>query len=192
MAIYVISGAPGTGKTAVINELKKHGILVLEEAARKIAMTDRRFSGKSIKEINLYEFHREILNLQKKTFEIFNARKKKVVFSDRGIIDTIAYMKWNKLKVSGEAIKYVHKFRYNKVFVMGFLDFYETDELRKETEEEQKEIHEAIIETYVGFGYNPVIVPAMPVEERAKFILSRIHDHNFPKSLKTSPNFLKT
>lgn len=104
-------------------------------------------------------------------------RKHEIVFSDRGLGDTLAYYKLNGLEIPKEKLDKVKKIRYEKIFILDFLDFYEHDDLRKESKEEQKKIHNEIIKMYEKLGHKSKIitVPFMSVEKRAEFILSKIN-----------------
>jgi len=169
MQIYVISGGPGVGKTSIINELAKD-YFVLEEAAR--AVGDSQFKGKSVKQINQFEFQKAIFEFQKK--EIENFKNNKIIFSDRGFGDTLAYYSVHHLKAPKEIKEYAKKFRYTKIFILKPLKFYKKDKLRQETEKEQKRIHKIIVETYRKLGYKLIFVPFMSIEDRVKFIKSNI------------------
>jgi len=172
MKIYVISGGPGTGKSETIKKIGERGHNVIEEAARQIANNDERFIGKSINEINQQQFHDAIFALQVDQIEKLSPEDR-IFFSDRGLGDTIAYYNVRELKLSEENLEYAKKFRYKKIFILDFLDFYEKDELRTEEKEEQEQIHKSIIDVYTQLGYEVIIVPFMSVEERVDFILNR-------------------
>jgi len=196
--IYIISGGPGTGKTSVINELEKRGFKILKEAARELSKTDKRFIGKSVLEVNKKDFQDAIFEFQIKQIKEIETRKKErennkfnkinnkreddkenkneIVFSDRGIGDTLVYYKINNLKIPKEKLEKTKKIRYKKIFILDFLDFYEHDELRKESKEEQEKIHSKIIKMYENLGYKNkiVIVPFMSIEERADFVLNNL------------------
>ena len=173
--IFVITGGPGTGKTATIAEMKKRGYKVLPEAARKIATTDKRFLGKSIKEINVKQFQKAIFDFQKKKIkEIFKLKVKKTIFSDRGLGDTLAYYIINNLRIPKNKLEYAKKIKYAGVFILDFLDFYETDELRTESKPEQERIQKEITRLYKKLGYSPIQVPFDSVKKRANFILREI------------------
>lgn len=171
MANYVISGGPATGKTSVIEELRKLGYGILEEPARELFKSDERFKGKSIKEINQQDFQDTIFKHQKNQFDNL---PEGAVFCDRGIGDTLAYRKMCGLNIPEELLDFAKKVRHDKVFIFDFLDFYEQDELRQETKEEQEKIHQAIIDAYNELGYEPVFVPFMSIQDRVKFILEKI------------------
>jgi len=178
MTIVAIAGGPCTGKTTIIREMEKLGKGIIKESARKVLTTHEKFIGKNIKEIDLQEFHDEIFKDQKNVLEIIDTEKHEIVFSDRGLGDTLAYMKLNDLNIADHMDDYSRNFKYKQVFILDYLGFYKKDELRHESEEEQKKIQEHIIETYKYHGYEPIIVPAMPVEERVRFILGGLRIKN--------------
>ncbi len=173
MKLYVISGAPSTGKTSVINELAKE-FKVLPEAARVIAEKNPRFRGKSIREIDKEEFQKAIFELKIKLIESLDKSENDIVFSDRGLGDTIAYYKFYNLEVPKKFLDYINKLKYAGIFVLDFLDFYEKDSLRQESREEAEEVQKRIIETYEELGYKIIKVPFTSVEERVNFIKNRV------------------
>ncbi len=171
MKVYAISGGPSVGKTTIINEFKRQEYKTLREAARQVAETDKRFIGKSVKETNKQDFQDAIFQFQKKMLENI---KKGEIFSDRGLGDTIAYYKLYKLKIPQELVDFAKRFRYARVFILDFLNFYKPDSLRQENEEEQKKIHEEIIKAYEELGYEIIKVPFMSVQDRVSFIKAKI------------------
>lgn len=182
MKLYIISGGPATGKTSVINTLFEKGYFVLHEVARRISQSDKRFIGKSIKEVNMKDFQKAIFELQKKQIEEIMAKNKthEIIFSDRGFGDTITYFKINNIKIPENYIEYAKKFNELNnpiVFILDPLNFYEQDELRQENEQEQKNIHAKIIKTYKELGYKIIFVPFDTIENRVDFILSKIKNN---------------
>jgi len=171
--LFVITGGPGTGKTSVINELRKRGYDVLDEAARTVHHSDKRFNGKNIKEVDMVDFQKAIFDFQKSQFESIKG-KKEPIFMDRGIGDSLAYYKHYNLDIPKEIFELSNSFKAAKVFCLNFLDIYRQDKLRKETKEEQEQIHYEIIEAYGDLGYDVVFVPKMSINERVDFILSKI------------------
>jgi predicted ATPase len=172
MKIYVLSGGPGTGKTTLLNELKKF-YPVLEEAARFVGDNHPDFIGKSIKEIGMEKFQLEIFNFQKKQLSHLD-KKEKIIFTDRSVIDTIAYYKIHNLPIPKEVAEFANSFRYTGIFILDFLKNYKQDSLRQETKSEQEKIHNLIIKTYKEFGYAPIIVPDIGLKNRLDFVLKRV------------------
>jgi len=170
-SVYVISGGPGTGKTTTINALKTEGFRVLEEAARKVA--EEKFPGKNIKEINPKLFQEEIFKKQRKQLSKIK-NEDGIIFSDRGLGDTLAYYRLRVGEIPKEMLKYTRKFRYSGIFILEPLPFYAKDGLRQEDKEEAELVHKEIIKTYEELGYKPIFVPAMSVDERIRFIKKKI------------------
>ncbi|MBI4116491.1 ATP-binding protein [Candidatus Pacearchaeota archaeon] len=168
--IVFISGGPCTGKTAVINQLQKQGHEIIPEAARRIA--EKKFPGKSIAEIDKRIFHDEIFRMQKDKVE-FLKNTNKIVFSDRGFGDTVAYYRINLLDVPRDNFEYAKRFNYAKVFILESLKFYKKDLLRQESKEELEKIQAEIVRAYRELGYSIINVPFMSIEKRAKFILKK-------------------
>lgn len=171
MKVYVISGGPGTGKTSVINELGKE-FKILPETARLLGENDKRFKGKSSEETDKKEFQDAVFEMQAQLLKTL--KDDKIVFSDRGVGDTIAYYRINGLKVPKGVSDYSKEFRYSEIFILDSLNFYETDDFRQEKEEKQKKIHEEIINIYKKLGYKITFVPFMSVKDRVRFIKERV------------------
>jgi len=174
--VYVISGGPGTGKTTTINALRKKGFEILKEAARRVA--EEKFPGKSVKEINAKKFQEEIFNYQKRKLENIDVRGR-IIFSDRGLGDTLTYYKLRVGEIPKEMVEYAKKFRYSGIFILEPLSFYFQDNLRQEDRKEAEIIHKSIIKTYEELGYKLIFVPVMSVNKRVKFILSKINKEIF-------------
>ena len=162
MVLYVISGAPSTGKTTLLEELKKRGYNILPEAARTV--------GEAHKELRGKEFQEAILKFQK---EQLAKSEKGIFFVDRGFGDTLSYYLLQNLPIPKKEMDYVMKTKYSGVFILDFLDFYE-QEGRVITKEKQKEIQSKLIETYKKLNYNPILIPFATITERADIILSKI------------------
>ncbi len=161
---YVISGAPGTGKTSVLIKLRLTGYQVIEEAARKIKQ----------QHTNINLIQKYIFEIQK--HQLTTAKEKKgTIISDRGLGDTIAYSKFYQQQTPEKIIEFAKKHRYTQVFLMDLLKEYTTDVVRKETPEQQREIQELIKQTYEELGYDLVKVPLMSVIERVEFIKKTIN-----------------
>lgn len=168
---YVITGNPGSGKTTTISRLSKMGYATCLEAARMIIDEDIS-KGKTKKEIrsNEEEFQKKVLELKIELEK--KLPKDKIVFLDRGLPDTIAYLQlygFDDTKV----IKLCRKKRYEKIFFLESLSF-EKDYARTEDEESLKRLGELLKKVYLDLGYEVIEVPVMTVEDRIKFILSKL------------------
>ncbi|MBN2202944.1 MAG: ATP-binding protein [Candidatus Aenigmarchaeota archaeon] len=168
---YVICGAPSSGKSTVISELEKRGFMVIKDGARIII--DRGLSeGKTLEEIrgNSLEYQRSVtklkLELEKKIPE------GSTVFIDGGMPDAIAYYRFLNLDIE-ELLDICRNAKYDKIFFFERLDF-KKDYARLENDEIAEKLSILIKQAYEEMGKKIIIVPKMSVEDRVKFILSRI------------------
>jgi predicted ATPase len=171
---YIITGAPGTGKTAIIDTLKKEGHSCAEEISRTIIIEQITNGGDALPWKNLAAFSQQVIALRK--LQHTNAPQGRTHFFDRGIIDVIAYLKHDKLAVNNEIMEMVKQFPYNKTvfYTPIWAEIYTNDSERKEDIITAKNIENVLLTTYQSFGYNLVEVPKLTVNERIAFILSKI------------------
>ncbi|MGD2028697.1 MAG: ATP-binding protein [Desulfobacterales bacterium] len=168
---YVITGAPCSGKTAVISALEELGYPVVHEVAR--AHIDEELKkGKSIAQIksDILRFERHILY---KKIEIEKSLcKDTTVFLDRGIPDSIGYYILEGL-YPDEPIKKSEQTQYKKIFFFEKLLF-EKDAVRSEDEEIATELDRILKESYQMLGYDMIHVPILTVKDRVDFILKHV------------------
>ena len=168
---YVITGAPCSGKTAVINRLEQKGYAVVHEVAR--AYIDAELAkGKTLEDIKADEwaFERHILMAKIK----LEARLKRtdIIFFDRAVPDSIAYYNLCGLDATEPRQKSL-AIRYRKIFLLERLAFL-TDPVRSEDETTADLLGHLIEESYQSLGYDLIHVPVGSVENRTQFILTRL------------------
>lgn len=169
---YVITGAPSSGKTTTLQALEKKGYKVFYEWAR-IYIDGEMKKGRTLKEIrkNELEFQRKILELKLK-FEK-KLPKRDLIFMERGIPDSTAYMQMCGVKEDKNLAKALKNCSYKKVFLMELLK-YELDYARTESKEEARLIDNLLDKSYTDLEIEVVRVPKMSVEKRVKFILDNL------------------
>lgn len=144
----VISGGPCSGKSTLIEELRRRGFEVRKEVARDILSQEDNSFFEIEEKIAFEQARREI-------------ESKGTVFFDRSLVDVIAYC---KMKLS----------KYHKVFFLDRLPF-EDDGLRIEKSDSDAEMaHKFLEETYRELGFEIIKVPVMPLEKRADFVLEKL------------------
>ncbi len=189
MTKIVITGGAGTGKTTIINELKRMGCCVVDESARIIIASEQTHKqmNPAYNEIvpwtDNYAFQERIVDLQEMMEN--NVKTVPVVYLDRSLVDGIAYCKfWDN-----EELPYLRKkidnANYNYVFYLEPLDNYENDDQRKESEEENKQIQQLLYDTYKDMRFDIVRVPKMSIDERMGFILNKVIELGAEKEKKS-------
>ncbi|MCL4353849.1 ATP-binding protein [Patescibacteria group bacterium] len=170
--LIVLTGGPSSGKTTTLEELKKQGFSIQYEWAR-IYIDKELKKGKTIKEIREDEVRfQEIILKLKIDFEK-NLEKNKLLFMERGIPDTTAYLRFcgiNKNPLLDDALKSCY---YRKVFLLEMFKF-KKDYARTENEKEAIIIENLLKESYEEIGISVIKVPKMSVKRRAEFILQNI------------------
>ncbi|WP_262706891.1 AAA family ATPase [Chryseobacterium bernardetii] len=96
------------------------------------------------------------------------------VFFDRGILDTICYIRMENMTVLEELYELAKTQRYaQKVFILPpCQEIYRVDTERKQTWREAVYTFDKMKVTYLHYGYEVVEVPKGCIEDRCKFLLS--------------------
>lgn len=168
---YVITGAPSSGKTTTLKYLEKKGYKVFYEWAR-IHINQEMKKGKTLKEIRRDEvsFQKKITALKIKFEKKLNSEK--MLFMERGIPDSTAYMRWAG-GTDPALKKALSKCNYKKVFLMDLIK-YNKDYARTESQEEAVLLDELIEKSYIDLGIPVIRVPMMTIAKRARFILDNL------------------
>jgi predicted ATPase len=169
---YIITGAPSSGKTSVINEIERRGIRVVHEVAR--AYIDRQLGqGLRLEQIksDMLQFERHILHTKIKIEDALPEGEP--VFFDRGVPDSIAYFILEGLDPA-EPFRYSRRNHYRRIFFFERFDFLK-DKVRSEDEMTAGRLNNLLLEAYGKIGYDVVMVPVMPVEERVDLVLENIN-----------------
>ena len=166
----VITGAPSSGKTAVIVDLERRGHRVVHEVARETI--DREMNkGRTLRQIKAdpLDFERRIL-LRKVDIES-RLPASEQLFLDRATPDSIAYFRFEGLD-SAEPERHSRLTRYHRIFLFDRLPF-TRDPVRSENEQRAATLERLLAISYRELGYDPIRVPVMPVPARAEFVLDR-------------------
>ena len=172
----VIAGGPGTGKTSIINELRKRGFLSYDEISRQITLQARK---DGIEQLFLTEpllFSEKLLEGRTQQFKDAENETEHIVFLDRGIPDVIAYMDYIGDTYPNLFIEACEVHKYDYIFILApWQEIFISDSERYENFEEAIEIHHHLLQSYIRFGYQLTDVPFGSVESRADFILESLN-----------------
>ena len=174
----VLTGAPSSGKTSVLEELERQGYAIEHEVARAYIEACLG-TGLSVEEVRA-----DKENLQKEILSKKIEREDKMLpenlsFLDRAIPDSIAYYQLAQMDPK-EAFDASYRYRYKYIFIFDRLPVI-NDGVRVETEEVAEYLDKQIEKNYLELDYKPVRVPVLSIEERVEFILDHIGELDMRK-----------
>ncbi|MDN3594304.1 ATP-binding protein [Zunongwangia endophytica] len=171
----VITGGPGTGKSSIIFELEKRGYTCLHEISRQVTLEAQK---EGIDQLFLEQpllFSEKLLEGRDAQYREAEASEQDLIFIDRGVHDVVAYMDYFNTKYDEPFISTCKQRKYEQVFMLPpWEEIYKSDNERYESFEEAEKISQFLSNTYINYGYKPLVVPTGTVKERADFILKHI------------------
>ncbi|WP_124398694.1 AAA family ATPase [Thermaurantimonas aggregans] len=171
----VITGGPGSGKTTILNQLRKRGFPVFEEISREIIRQSLQSGSDILPWDNLMDFSREVFFRRAKQYHAANDG---LSFYDRSVIDTLAYLPLDNLTPDEEMTSWAlhHKYFPSVFIAPPWREIYNRDPERREDWTTAVRIHDFLTETYTKFGYTLISIPFYTPEKRAEFILRKIEE----------------
>lgn len=171
----VITGGPGSGKTALIKYLEKQGHSVHHEISREITQKAQEEGIAQLFLENPILFSQKLLEGRIEQYEAAGNSAQHMVFYDRGIADVTAYLDFVNVHYPSNFEEECQTKRYDVVFVLPpWEKIYEPDNERYETFQQAEEIFHHLKEGYRKYGYSLYEVPVGTVEQRTKFILDTL------------------
>lgn len=167
----VITGAPCSGKTSLLNKIREYGYRYVPEIARVYTEAQLRI-GRTLEQIRGDEgaFQRALM-LPKLEIER-GLSPTELVFLDRACPDSLSYYRVAGIPV--DTISGVMNERiYAKVFLFERLPM-GPDIARNEFDEQRELIERYLFEDYSALGYDVMRVPVMPMEARISYVLTRM------------------
>lgn len=171
--VFVITGAPGGGKTSILNGLAEKGFKCFPEESRILIKELTEANSKSLPWIDLLAFNELLLERQIKQYL---SASDGVCFLDRSFVDNIGYLNSSNLQPFPRLVDAVNRYRFNKkvFFTEPWEEIYINDSERKEPFSMALAITNHMKKAYIDSGYEVVAVPKLPVPERIDFILNQL------------------
>lgn len=170
---FVLTGGPGSGKTTLIEALAKRGFATTVEAGRGIIRDQQAIGGAALPWADRALFAELMLSWEMRSYQAARGEKGPMFF-DRGVPDTMGYLRLCGLTVPDHIRNATRRFRYNRrVFIAPpWPDIFEQDAERKQTPDEAERTFQALRKVYAELGYELLELPRAPVETRLRMILA--------------------
>jgi len=171
---YIITGAPGSGKSAILSALEQAGYHTVPEPARQILAEQRAIDGQGVYDKNPFLFKE--LMLSRAMFQhLINASEQSPVFFDRGVPDLIAYTQCFGLE-PGDEVNASQIYHYNNIvfFTPSWEAIYRQDDERKMSFQEAAQFGDHLRSIYQKLQYQLIEVPYVSCIDRAQFIFKTI------------------
>jgi predicted ATPase len=172
---FVVTGGPGSGKSALIDALEKSGYARSVEAGRAIIQDQVTIGGSALPWSDRRSFAEMMLCWEMRSYRMAEHASGPVFF-DRGVPDVLGYLRLLNLPVPAHMQKAASTFRYNRrVFIAPpWREIFQQDRERKQDFDEAVRTYDALAATYTELGYTLVEIPCVLVGERVRFLLSNI------------------
>ena len=177
MRRYIITGAPGAGKTAIIRHLELDGFSVVEEAATDVIAAAQ--AQGTVQPWTSPSFIDAIANLQRERQVRASYQSDEVQFHDRCVVCTAAlaiYLGYPFSPVLATELERVKKEAVfqNRVFFIRNLGFVTPTEARRISFEDTVRFEKIHEETFRKFGFELVSVEPGSLAERVSVIKAAI------------------
>ena len=168
---FVLTGAPGSGKSALLKHLRTLGFQGIAEPARQILSEQRSIAGNGLPGRDSRLFVELMLSRMIGEYHRM-ASPAAPVFFDRGIPDTLGYASHFGFDYP-QGQNASRQYRYNRLvfYAPAWEQIYTPDEERTLSFQAASRFGEDLRAVYQQSGYTLIDLPCLSVEERAGFIL---------------------
>ncbi|WGF86708.1 AAA family ATPase [Marinivivus vitaminiproducens] len=171
--LIVITGGPGTGKTTLVEALGRHGFHPAPEICRAVMQAAAANDPRALPWNDLDLFAERVVEREIEAYAAHAARPGRSAL-DRAIPDIVGYLRLYDRPVPPRLGEAAGRLRYSKrVFLAPFWPaIYANDAERYETPNQARAVGDAVEQAYRDLGYEPIVLPRVPVGERARFVLA--------------------
>jgi len=172
--LVIFTGAPGAGKTTVLEQLRARGHAVMPEGARQL-IRERSEKGLSPRP-PAEDFARAILQRDIESYSVAVGREAPLTFFDRAIPDALAMLEEAGQLVDEEREATLARYPYHgQVFLFPPWEaIYEQDAERDQSFADATRVSDLLEAWYRRCGYEVARMPEGSVNARCEFVLQTL------------------
>ncbi|WP_411033786.1 AAA family ATPase [Shinella sp. BYT-45] len=169
----VLSGCSGGGKSTLLEELRRRGHAVVEEPGRRVVQEELAAGGGALPWLDLAAFARRAIATALADRAAMRDHPG-FVFFDRGLVDAASALEASGGEPVLDALAAEHRYNRRVFLTPPWPEIYAGDRERRHGFDAALAEYDRLERTYPMLGYETVILPKVPVGERADFVLARL------------------
>jgi predicted ATPase len=167
--LFILTGAPGSGKTAILSRLIDE-FRCVDEPAREVLAEQRAIDGSGTWDRNPPLFVHLLLQRSIEKYEAARASGETVLF-DRGLPDCVVYaLRAGTDPTPSRAAVREYRYQPDVLFLEPWSDIYQTDEERIMSFDDTVSFSDALKDVHERSGYGLANVPRGSIDDRAAFV----------------------
>lgn len=170
---FIISGGPGSGKSAIIDRLDARGFTTVAESGRAIIREQAESGGNATHTGDAESFG--LLMLERGIADYRRMRNEgEPVFFDRGIAELTGYWRLIGKPLPPKVADAAARYRTNGLVFLAppWREIYRQDKERQQDWDEAVRTFELVRAAYADAGYRTVEIPKDTVARRVSFVLA--------------------
>jgi predicted ATPase len=181
--LIVISGCSSGGKSTLLTELSNNGYTVMPEVGRELVKEQLALNSGILPWKEPARFCELLVEKSIDRYHEatkFKSVKDGVIFFDRSFLEGISYFQTlniNKYDYLINDLRY-----YSTIFMVPpWQEIFCEDAERKNSFKNAVEEYDRLVEHYIKYGYDLVILPRVSVKERYQFVVDNIKGYSSEK-----------
>jgi predicted ATPase len=169
----VLSGCSGGGKSTLLAELARRGYRVVEEPGRRIIAEEALTGGTALPWADSAAFLRRAIDMALQDRAAAMSAKSWVFF-DRGLIDAAVGLQHVTGEPALDGLASSHRYHRRVFLTPPWPEIYTADADRRHGLDTAIVEYRRLLAAYPALGYQVVLLPKIPVAERAVFLLETL------------------
>jgi predicted ATPase len=168
---HVITGAPCSGKTTLIDLLATGGYKTVPEVGREYIEREIA-AGRTLEEIRGNDTVLAPVFAKIQLESEGRLQRDDILFLDRAFPDCLGFFRLVG-RDPNEILAQCFHYRYASVFLLDRLP-YQKDDARNESDAASSFLDECLYADYTALGYDVIRVPVLPPQERLNFVIKKL------------------